>query len=193
MQSLNRQYKQKNNIKNLKINYNFAIFVKKWFQNRFFLNKCQIAIKRGIVVKSMTIEISNFLRLNYAKSAIISPCPLWYQNSPHCSPSPPLSCCSWITNKKRGGREKLSAHSLWVPPAPTTIIYLLGPNPSSQIFTGCWFHSVTVTIWTLHGGLISCARPIRKLTGSCTGQSWKPAPDVHSYCQALLTWNDVFI
>lgn len=43
---------------------------------QIFFNKCQIAIKRDIVVKSMTIEISNFLRLNYAKSAIFSPCPL---------------------------------------------------------------------------------------------------------------------
>lgn len=59
---------------------------------------------------------------------------------------------------------KLSAHSLRVPPAPSTIICLLGPNPPSQIFAGCWFHSVTVTIWTLHGGLIRRARPIRKLS-----------------------------
>lgn len=110
----------------------------------------------------------------------------------HISPqTPTFSSCLWITNERE--RNKLSAHSLRVPPAPTTIIYLLGPNPPSQIFTGCWFHSVTVTIWTLHGGLISCTRPIRKLSGSCVGQSWKPAPEVRSYCQALLTWNDVFI
>ena len=71
--------------------------------------------------------------------------------------------------RKRKKKKNFSAHSLRVPPAPTTIIYLMGPNPSSQIFTGCWFHSVTVTIWTPHGGLISCTRPIRKLTGSRAG------------------------
>lgn len=65
------------------------------------------------------------------------------------------------------GREKLSAHSVRVPPAPTTIICLTGAkSPPSQIFTGCWFHSVTVTIWSLHGGLISRTRPIRKLSAS---------------------------
>lgn len=109
-------------------------------------------------------------------------------------PRPPLSLAVYGL-RMRGGKKKkkLSAHSLRVPPAPTTIIYLLGPNPPSQIFTGCWFHSVTVTIWTLHGGLISCTRPIRKLSGSCARQSWKPPPEVLSHRQALLTWNDVFI
>lgn len=83
-------------------------------------------------------------------------------------------------------------HYHQAPPAPTTIIYLVGPNPPSQIFTGCWFHSVTVTIWTLHGGLISCTRPIRKLTGSCRGQSWKSAPGLGLRWRALLAQNDVF-
>lgn len=94
-----------------------------------------------------------------------------------------------VMEKKRNSQL---IHYHQVPPAPTTIIYLLGPNPPSQIFTGCWFHSVTVTIWTLLGGLISCTRPIRKLTGSCAGQSWKSVPGVRLHCQALLTWNDVF-
>lgn len=95
-----------------------------------------------------------------------------------------FSRCLWITDELSGccccccyrwrcwwwwwwwGR-KLSAHSLRVPPAPTTIICLTGSkSPPSQIFTGCWFHSVTVTIWSLHGGLISRTRPIRKLSAS---------------------------
>lgn len=78
-------------------------------------------------------------------------------------------CCSWHWQRQWWwwGR-KLSAHSLRVPPAPTTIICLTGSkSPPSQIFTGCWFHSVTVTIWSLHGGLISRTRPIRKLSASC--------------------------
>ena len=108
-----------------------------------------------------------------------------------CLQTPTFSSCLWITEEVK--KKKLSAHSLRAPPAPTTIIYLLDPNPPSQIFTGCWFHSVTVTIWTLHGGLISCTRPIRKLTGSCVGQSWKPVPEVLSHCPVLLTRNDVFI
>lgn len=108
---------------------------------------------------------------------------------------PPLSLAVYGLPMRWGGQEgkKLSAHSLRVPPAPTTIICLLGPNPPSQIFTGCWFHSVTVTIWTLHGGLISRTRPIRKLSESCAGQSCKPAPEVLPHSQALLMCNDVFI
>lgn len=95
----------------------------------------------------------------------------------HTSPqTPTFSSCLWITN------EMGWAHSLRVPPAPTTLICLLGPNPPSQIFTGCWFHSVTVTIWTRHGGLISCTRPIRKLTRSHAGQSWKPEAEDCSQC-----------
>lgn len=81
-------------------------------------------------------------------------------------------CCCWRWQQWRRRRwrwwgRKLSVHSLRVPPAPTTIICLTGSkSPPSQIFTGCWFHSVTVTIWSLHGGLISRTRPIRKLSAS---------------------------
>lgn len=70
---------------------------------------------------------------------------------------------------------------------------LTGLKSPSQIFTDCWFHSVTVTVWTQHGGLIVHTRLHRRFSWISAVLSWTPEPEVFSHSQTLLTPNDVFI